>query len=203
MSIKHGDAKRSGHHRLYNIRKAMLERCRNPNNSHYHRYGGRGIKVCDEWVESYEAFKEWALSAGYEDGLSIDRIDNDGDYCPENCRWADDITQGNNKNNIKKYEFRGEKHSLAEWARILNVSRELLKDRIVRLKWDVEKAFTMPPRKCQPVEYNGETHTWEEWSEITGIAKSTLQSRYYTLRWNIEEVLTTPLEWTKETIQND
>ena len=200
MPFKHGDAKRSGHHRLYSIRKGMLERCNNPNNNHYDRYGGRGIKVCDEWTESYVSFKEWALSSGYEDGLTIDRIDNDKDYCPENCRWASSIIQANNKDNIPKYTYQGETHGISEWARILNISRGLLKDRITKLHWDIERAFTTPPRKCQPIEYNGEVHTWQEWSDITGISKDTLQGRYYTLRWSIEETLTTPVEATE---QND
>ena len=190
-NIKHGDAKRSGHHRLYSIRKGMLERCYNPNSSHYHLYGGKGVKVCDEWREDYLSFKNWALTSGYEDGLTIDRIDCDGDYCPENCRWASPTVQANNKKNINKYTYNGESHSIAEWARILNVSRELLKDRIVRLHWDIEKALTTPPRKCEKIEYNGEIHTWQEWSEITGISQKTLQARYYTLKWSIEATLTT------------
>lgn len=144
--IKHGDARRSGHHRLYSIRKGMLERCYNPNSIGYERYGGRGIKVCEEWIKNYLSFKDWALNSGYEDGLTIDRIDNDGDYCPENCRWASLVTQANNKKSVPKYEYQGESHSISEWARILNMPRELLKDRITRLNWDVEKAFTTPPK---------------------------------------------------------
>lgn len=145
--LKHGDARRSGHHRLYSIRKGMLERCYNPNNNHYKDYGGKGVKMCEEWKESYLSFKNWALNSGYEDGLTIDRIDGDGDYCPENCRWASAITQANNKKNIPKYEYQGEIHSISEWSRILNVSRGLLKDRITKLNWDIEKAFTTPPKK--------------------------------------------------------
>lgn len=95
---KHGEAQKT---RLYNIWAAMKRRCYNPNNEHYDRYGGRGITVCEEWKE-YIPFREWAMSNGYKDKLSIDRIDNNGNYCPENCRWVTmEVQQNNRCNSIK------------------------------------------------------------------------------------------------------
>ena len=90
---KHGDAKKGERARLYNIWIMIKDRCYNPNNRAYKWYGGRGIKVCEEWENNYPAFKTWALANGYKEGLTIDRIDNDGDYCPGNCQW---ITRAEN-----------------------------------------------------------------------------------------------------------
>ena len=88
----HGDSKT----RLHSIWRGMKYRTTNPNINTYFRYGAKGIKVCDEWSNSYESFKEWSLANGYNDNLSIDRIDSRGDYSPSNCRWCDRATQSQN-----------------------------------------------------------------------------------------------------------
>ncbi len=85
--------------RLYHIYTAMKQRCTNPNAKHYSQYGGRGISVCEEWINSPDAFMEWAISNGYNDSLTIDRINNDKGYCPDNCRWTTPLAQARNKRN--------------------------------------------------------------------------------------------------------
>lgn len=90
--------------RVYRIYAKMLRRCFVESDPAYSRYGGRGITMCDEWKNSFVAFSDWAYGNGYADNLTIDRIDNNGDYCPENCRWTDYLTQCNNKRNNRVFE---------------------------------------------------------------------------------------------------
>lgn len=94
--------------RLFAIWCGMKARCYCPTHSSYKRYGGRGITVCDEWLNSFESFRDWSLNNGYQPYLSIDRIENSGNYCPENCRWATAKEQANNRRNNKKLRIKGE-----------------------------------------------------------------------------------------------
>lgn len=140
---KHGE---SGN-RLYVCWQHMKRRCDSPKDKYFHNYGGRGINVCSEW-ESYENFRSWALSNGYDDTLTLDRIDVNGGYCPENCRWATVTEQQNNRRNNHIVEFNNEIHTLAEWSRIVGINFDVLQMRINKLKWPIEKAFTTPVRSC-------------------------------------------------------
>jgi len=117
-NTKHGESKS----RLYDIRIGMIQRCCNSNNPEYKYYGGRGITICNEWIESYEAFRKWALENGYTDNLSIDRIDSNGNYEPSNCRWADTKTQSMNKRNTRNVTINGETKHLKEWAKIYGIA---------------------------------------------------------------------------------
>lgn len=97
-SLVHGMYK----HRLYKIWHAMRIRCNNPTNPNYRFYGAKGVAICEEWQNSFTAFRDWALSHGYADNLSIDRIDPFGNYCPDNCRWVTMQIQYKNKRNMTK-----------------------------------------------------------------------------------------------------
>lgn len=121
----------------------MRFRCNSKTSNRYSLYGGRGIKVCEEWDKSFQAFKEWSLQNGYADNLTIDRIDVNGDYCPENCRWIPPEAQGRNKRTNRLLTHNGKIHTLAEWAIITGLNEETLRSRLSR-GWSVEKALTTP-----------------------------------------------------------
>ena len=116
---------------LYHVWDNMLQRCENENKPFYYRYGGRGIYVCDEWHD-FEIFRDWAMENGYEPGLSIDRINNNDGYTPENCRWADRITQANNTSGNRFITYNNDTHTIAEWARIFGIKYGLLRNRVDR-----------------------------------------------------------------------
>ena len=99
----------------------MKTRCYNPNSLSYYRYGGRGIKICDEWKDNFLAFALWALDNGYRDDLTIDRIDNDGDYEPSNCHFVTYTEQANNRITSTRLEYNGEVDTMANWSRRLNI----------------------------------------------------------------------------------
>lgn len=110
-------------------------------------YGGRNIKICEEWANSYILFKEWALSNGYNDSLSIDRIDVNGDYSPENCRWADAILQANNRRNTLYIDFNGETHTVSEWAKIFGIKYHRLYARLFKLGIPLNEALNNSLKK--------------------------------------------------------
>ena len=133
--------------RQYRIWALMKNRCTNPNSPEYHRYGGRGIGVCDEWLQNVKAFYDWAMANGYQDDLTIDRIDNDGNYCPDNCRWVDMRTQCNNRSTNTFITHDGQNLTIAEWARRTGVPPEELRDRLYRRGWECEKALSTPVKQ--------------------------------------------------------
>lgn len=132
--------------RLYCIWRHMKERCNNPNHVAFQHYGGRGITVCEQWKNDFLGFKEWALQNGYSAELTIDRIDNNGGYTPNNCRWATREQQQNNRRTNHLLTFLGETHSIAEWGRLTGISRITIRSRI-REGWSTEEALTIPVRK--------------------------------------------------------
>ena len=129
--------------RLYRIWQGMKRRCDTPSASCYKDYGGRGIAVCEEWLHDFPAFQNWAFANGYAEDLTIDRIDVNGNYCPDNCKWSNAETQANNKRTSHVETFNGETHTVSEWAKITGLSRGLIKDRL-RLGWSIERALTEP-----------------------------------------------------------
>lgn len=123
--------------RLYNVWLSMKSRCNNKNDEAYKSYGGRGIFVCEQWENSFASFMEWALSSGYDKNAkrgncTIDRIDNNKGYSPDNCRWVNMSTQGKNKRNNVYITANGETHILADWARITGIDKRTIHQRLKR-----------------------------------------------------------------------
>lgn len=130
--------------RLYRTWAGMLARCRNKNSKSYKNYGKIGVKVCDEWTR-FENFMKWALSNGYQDNLTIERIDPRGDYKPSNCKWIPFKEQMKNKNNHRYITFKGKTMKLFEWANLLGINPQTIYSRIA-YGWSAEDALTRPVR---------------------------------------------------------
>ena len=137
-----------GRERIYSIYHNMKSRCYLPTFSRYNYYGARGIQVCNEWLGKggFNNFYNWAINNGYRDNLTIDRIDNTQGYFPINCRWVSMSTQNNNTRKSHHYTYNGETKSISEWAKIYNIHRCVLNNRL-RRGWDFETATSKPIRK--------------------------------------------------------
>lgn len=135
-NTKHGQS----YNPIYQVWAGMWGRCNNPNDKFYHNYGGRGINICDEWKES-KVFFSWALKNGYVHGLELDRKNNDGDYCPDNCRFVTVKQNQRNKRNNRFIEFRGESKTVAEWCELMNMKYYVVLRRLNR-GWSADLALT-------------------------------------------------------------
>lgn len=132
--------------RLYGVWCAMKRRCHNSNVPEYPRYGGRGISICEEWDRSFETFEAWAMVNGYDPSAergkcTLDRIDNNGNYCPDNCRWVTQRDQMSNVSYNRLITYNGETHTLAEWAREYNIPYARLSQRINRYGYSLEESL--------------------------------------------------------------
>ncbi len=141
-AYKHGDR----WERLYFVWLNMRRRCYDFKNEQYADYGGRGIRVCSEWNSDYSRFRQWALQNGYSEDLQIDRIDNDADYRPDNCRFVTPSLNCRNKRNSSRVTIFGETKTYAEWAEDPRccVSAVVLRGRIASLGWEPEVAVMVP-----------------------------------------------------------
>lgn len=137
--------------RLYKEWARMKTRCHNPNAKGYHNYGGRGITVCEEW-SSFWPFRTWAYEHGYSDSLTLDRIDVNGNYCPENCRWITREEQAKNKRTNVLIELNGEKKTIADWSRVTGLSRAVIQYR-VKAGWTPEEIILTPKNKKRSIRH--------------------------------------------------
>ena len=183
----------------------MISRCYNQKDWHYKNYGGRGIVVCDEWHDFYK-FEEWAMSHGWAEGLTIDRIDNDGCYEPNNCRWADRYTQQNNTRQNRRYTYNGETKTMKQWADTIGISYYTLRNRL-DTGWTIDDALeegvretARIPKEDRLITFRGETKLLTQWAKDLGIGFSTLRSRIEQRGWSVEKAFTTPVKPQKRLI---
>lgn len=162
--------------RIYNIWSQMMYRCKNKKNK---LYGGKGIAVCDEWKD-FINFYIWTEKTGYNDKLTIDRIDSNGNYEPSNCRWATYKQQNNNNSMNRKITYNGETHTVGEWGDITGIGRNLLYERIIMNHWPVKKAFsTLSEKHRKPL-------TEEEVKDIRKKHKEGVLSTKLSKEYNID-----------------
>lgn len=147
---RHANLKHGGRNeRLYAVWRSVIDRCNNKNSRHYGRYGGRGISICDEWMD-YSTFRAWAMSTGYNPDAkryecTLDRINNDEGYYPANCRWVPGKVQCNNRSNNHLITYNGITKSISEWAEETGIRKDTLRRRIVKYGWSIERALTEKP----------------------------------------------------------
>lgn len=172
----------------------IRQRCENPNDHSYPDYGGRGIRVCERW-QSFELFLS-DMGPRPKRGYSIERIDVDGNYTPENCIWATAQQQARNKRVSIWIEYNGERLHIKEWEQRTDIDWGTLRHRYVDLSWSAERTLTTPPEAFAQrgaVTWNGETLTLTEWSQRTGIGVSTLHHRIKVAGWSVERALSEPV----------
>ena len=185
MEYKHGEGKT----KLYRVWSSMRDRCNNPRCKDYKYYGAKGIRVSPEWDEFLE-FKRWALRNGYQEGLSIDRIDLDGNYEPRNCRWVTWDIQMNNMSSNHTIEYNGETHNLTEWAKIKGIDPRVLEARINSYHWDITKALETPVNSHRiTYKIDGSVYGLKELSKKYGINYHTLYNRIFSYGYTIERAL--------------
>lgn len=131
-------------HKLYRVYWAMKDRCYKPTSKVYKWYGGRGIKICQEWLDSYESFYNWCMENGYKEGLTLDRINVNGNYEPDNCRLITQQEQANNTTRNRIITFNGESLNIVQWATKLDININTLYARLVTNNWSIERALTEP-----------------------------------------------------------
>lgn len=131
--------------KLFNVWQNMKQRCYDKNCKEYKYYGGRNIKVCNEWKNDFMSFYNWAINNGYKEKLTIDRINVNGDYEPNNCRWSTQLEQANNKRNTVYITYKNTTDTISNWSRKTGISKSCLEYRN-KNNWGVERMLTLKPK---------------------------------------------------------
>ncbi len=185
--------------KIYTVYKDMVQRCINPNEPAYKDYGERGIMVCEEWMPKlvngrnigYFNFKDWALTHGYREGLSLDREDNSKGYSPDNCRFVTMKVQNNNRRSNRLIEYKGETKTSTEWAEYFGINPVTFRDRLNK-GMSVEEAINTPVLERKMITSSfGESHTESEWARISGVNRTTIHRRVYYSNMDVDKALLT------------
>lgn len=181
--------------KMYNTYYNMKQRCYNPKSNRYKIYGGRGIKICDEWLNNKDKFFNWCISSGIKKELSIDRIDVNGDYCPENCRWATNKEQLNNIRGNVKLEYKGKEYTIAQLSELLNINYQTIHKRLKYYNYDIDKVLTAPLH----IRLDYETKSGERYIyKIKDSYSVQIKKKYYGCRKSLEDAIKLRNEKLKE-----
>ena len=157
-TVKHTLTHNMSNTRLYREWAGMKRRCYTKSIKAYKNYGERGIEVCEAWKDSFEAFCEWALANGYSDDLTIERIDTNGNYCPENCTWIPLNQQQRNRRTSYFIEYNGQIKNLTDWCKYFGLDYGVMHNRIHKLGWSFERAISEPVHIEKRNKRNGRIH---------------------------------------------
>lgn len=191
-ATKHGHTTHTDRSSEYESWQGMKNRCKNPSHMSWPRYGGRGIKVCPQWVDSFETFLK-DMGPKPTEEHSIDRIDNDGNYEPGNCRWATSEEQHFNRADTVLVTARGKTMNVREWAEETGLNERTIRTRI-RKGWDHERAVSTPAEgnRGRLITANGKTQNVSEWAKELGMSQTALSDRLNSPDWTEEQAVTTP-----------
>jgi hypothetical protein len=196
--LRHGQTKSCGcivgenhgktNTRLYQIWINMKSRCYNKNVPEYKYYGAKGVIICNDWFNSFNVFYGWAINNGYDDNLTIDRIDVSGNYEPNNCKWVTEKAQCNNRTTNIYIEIDGEIKTLKQWCEIKNINYNMVFQRYQRYGLDLKKLFDQQPIDEKFFTYNGYTLNLKQWADIMNINYKTFMARYYRHGFNPDKI---------------
>lgn len=180
--------------------KSMVERCYNPFHKSYKDYGGRGITICKKW-QDFQNFYLWALSTGFQMGQSLDRINNNGNYKPLNCRFTDMMTQCNNRRSNRWLLHNGKNQTVSQWSRELGINITTLLWRLNKysIKKSLKKDFEKTPHNARIIEINGVAKSVNDWDNVYGVPKGIIYSRLHR-GWEGVSAVTVPLRHREATI---
>ena len=174
----------------------MKHRCFNPNHPRYLDWGGRGIMVCDRWKNSFENFLA-DMGTKPSPKHSIDRIDNDGDYCPDNCRWATKTDQSNNKRNNRLITIRNKTYTIAQWTKEMGYGRDVIWNRL-KDGWSDYDAVMTPVHIDKLITIKNKTRTIAQWTKEMGYGESVIRNRLK-LGWSEFDAVMTPVRYQRKT----